>query len=100
MLTCTALADERAKGGKFKIKVRKDASSKFTLSGAYLPGNIKKVTFVVYKNGKKKQDTYKAVLASKKYSAVGQEQEHWKICCLCLWLYCLGQKNTVKQEVL
>ena len=46
MLTCTALADERAKGGKFKIKVRKDASSKFTLSGAYLPGNIKKVTFV------------------------------------------------------
>ncbi len=69
-LTCTALADERAKGGKFKIKVRKDASSKFTLSGAYLPGNIKKVTFVVYKNGKKKQGTYKAVLASKKYSAV------------------------------
>ena len=60
MLTCTALADERAKGGKFKIKVRKDASSKFTLSGAYLPGNIKKVTFVVYKNGKKKQGTYKA----------------------------------------
>lgn len=71
VLEKTAKADLCAKGGKLKVIKGKDATTSFQLTGAYLPGNIKKVQFVVYKNKKKKQGTYLAKLkkAAGKYTA-------------------------------
>lgn len=55
-------ADQRAKSGTLSVtKKQKKASCVYKLTGAYLPGNIKKVDFVLYKvkgKSKKKQDTY------------------------------------------
>ncbi|MCH5268315.1 MAG: L,D-transpeptidase family protein [Lachnospiraceae bacterium] len=65
-LTQTTSADERVVGGAFDINVKTDATSAFKLTGAYIPGNIKKVTFVVYDENNKKQGTYKAKASSDK----------------------------------
>lgn len=58
----TASADQRAKSGTLSVtKKQKKASCVYKLSNAYLPGNIKKVNFVLYKvkgKSKKKQETY------------------------------------------
>jgi Uncharacterized protein conserved in bacteria len=55
-------ADQRAKSGTLSVtKKQKKASCVYKLSNAYLPGNIKKVNFVLYKvkgKSKKKQGTY------------------------------------------
>lgn len=60
-LTATALADERAHGGTLSVTKKKNATCVYKLNKAYIPGNIKKVRFVLYKmNGKKakKQSSY------------------------------------------
>lgn len=70
-LTKTAEVDLSVKNGTMKVKPHKDATCDFTLKGAYVPGNISQVKFVVYlKQGNKlvKQDTYitKEAIAGKK----------------------------------
>lgn len=60
-LNATALADERAHGGTLSVTKKKNATCVYKLNKAYIPGNIKKVRFVLYKmNGKKakKQGSY------------------------------------------
>lgn len=65
-LDTATTADERIKAGTFQVTAKKNATSAFKLTGAYIPGNIKKVTFVVVKSNKKKQGTYKAKGSAKK----------------------------------
>lgn len=71
LLPATANADARVMGGTFDITAKKDATSTFKLTGAYIPGNIKKVTFVVYDKDNKKQGTYQSKVSAnkKKYMA-------------------------------
>lgn len=61
LLTNSALADEQVQKGTLSITRKNNATCIFRLSNAYIPGNIKKVRFVLYKvNGKKlkKQGSY------------------------------------------
>ncbi|MDE6851933.1 MAG: L,D-transpeptidase [Lachnospiraceae bacterium] len=70
-LATTADADEQAIPGSFTIKVKNNATSQMTLTGAYIPGNIKKVDYVIQKRGAKKTlGTYRAKAKKKNYSAV------------------------------
>lgn len=70
-LAVTADADEQVIAGSFDIKVKNNATSKMTLTGAYIPGNIKKVEYVIRKrNAKQKLGTFPAKAAKKKYSAM------------------------------
>ncbi len=73
-ISTTATADQRLVKGTLKVNKKKNATCVYKLSGAYVPGNIKKVTYTVYsvKSGKKKKiGTYKATASSnkKKYTA-------------------------------
>lgn len=53
-LNTTALADERAHGGTLSVTKKKNAACVYKLSKAYIPGNIQKIRFVVYRmDGKK-----------------------------------------------
>ncbi len=57
----TALADERVQGGTLSVSRKKNATCLYKLTNPYIPGNIKKVRFVLYQeNGKKlkKQGAY------------------------------------------
>ncbi|MCD7826753.1 MAG: L,D-transpeptidase family protein [Clostridiaceae bacterium] len=72
--SCTAA--QTAVEGKWKITKKQDATCAAKLTGAYLPGNIKKVQFVVYRQTdgsktKKKLAVYSAKASSngKSYSA-------------------------------
>lgn len=61
--------DQRVKKGTLKVTKKKNATCKYQLSGAYMPGNIKKVVYKVYqvKSGKnKKVATKKAKYSSSK----------------------------------
>lgn len=70
----TVSVDQKAKGGSLSVtKKAKKATCTYKLTNAYLPGNIKKVEFVLYKaNGSKwkKQDTFtvKSTAGKKKIS--------------------------------
>ena len=74
ILDKTVSVDQRAKGGSLSVtKKAKKATCTYKLTNAYLPGNIKKVDFVLYKwNGSKwkKQDTFtvKSTSGKKKIS--------------------------------
>lgn len=60
-LEMTALADERIQSGTLSVARKKNASCLYKLTNPYIPGNIKKVRFVLYQvNGKKlkKQASY------------------------------------------
>lgn len=60
-LSTTALADERVRGGTLSVTKKKNASCVYKLSNAYIPGNIKKVYFVLYEitgNKTKKTGAY------------------------------------------
>lgn len=62
LLDATVLAEEEADGGSLSVIKKKNASCVYKLSNAYIPGNIKKMRFVVYGiDGKKekKLNTYK-----------------------------------------
>lgn len=68
-LAQTTKADQRMKKGTLTVTKKKNATCIYKLSGAYVPGNIKKVEFDIYriKNGKKKKlGTYKAKASSNK----------------------------------
>ena len=73
-LSKTAIADLSVKTGKLKVKKNKDVTCDYTLTGAYIPGNIQKLVFVIYvdEDGdlvKKKTYLGSGSVASKKYSA-------------------------------
>ncbi len=69
-LAVTADADEQVIPGSFDIKVKNNATSRMTLTGAYIPGNIKKVDYVIRKRGsRKKIGTYQAKAKKKNYFA-------------------------------
>lgn len=69
-LAATADADEQVIAGSLAINVKNNATSKMTLTGAYIPGKIKKVEYVVTKrNSTKKLGTYSAKVSKKKYVA-------------------------------
>ena len=62
-------ADQRLKKGTLSIKKKKNASCNYKMSGIYMPGNVKKVEYVIYqvKGGKKKKlGKYKATASSNK----------------------------------
>lgn len=68
-LAQTTKADQRMKKGTLTVTKKKNATCIYKLSRAYVPGNIKKVEFDIYriKNGKKKKlGTYKAKASSNK----------------------------------
>lgn len=70
-LAVTADADEQVIAGSFDIKVKNNATSRMTLTGAYIPGNIKKVEYIIQKRGaKKKLGTYRAKAKKKNYTAM------------------------------
>lgn len=70
-LAVTADADEQVIAGSFDIKVKNNATSRMTLTGAYIPGNIKKVEYIIQKRGaKKKLGTYRAKAKKKNYIAM------------------------------
>lgn len=70
-LAVTADADEQVIPGSFDIKVKNNATSRMTLTGAYIPGNIKKVEYVIQKrNVKKKLGTFRAKAKKKNYTAM------------------------------
>ncbi|MBR1742128.1 MAG: L,D-transpeptidase, partial [Lachnospiraceae bacterium] len=76
-LSKTASVNLTAKSGKVKVKKNKDVTCDYILTGAYVPGNIKKLQFVVYlqKNGKLvKQKSYVGTgsVVDKKYSVNAQ----------------------------
>lgn len=69
-LATVADADAQVIPGSFDIKVKTNATSRMTLTGAYIPGNIKKVVYVIHpRDSKKKLGTYKTKLRKKAYSA-------------------------------
>lgn len=62
-------ADQRMKKGTLKVTKKKNATCTYKVSGAYIPGNIKKIEFALYqvKSGKnKKVGVYKAKYSAKK----------------------------------
>ena len=62
-------ADQRIKKGTLTVSKKKNATCTYKITGAYVPGNIKKIEFVLYQivNGKKtKLGTYKAKASSNK----------------------------------
>lgn len=70
-LGSTTTADQRLKKGTLKITKKKNATCSYKVSGAYVPGNIKKITYTIYKvkaGKKKKVGTYKAKASSSKKS--------------------------------
>ncbi len=70
VMAVTADADEQVIPGAFDIKIKNNATSRMKLTGAYIPGNIKKVVYVVRsRTSKKKLGTYKAKLKKKSYIA-------------------------------
>ncbi len=62
-------ADERVQKGTLSVTKKKNAKCFYKLTGAYVPGNIKKITFAIYKTSskKKKIGVYKATKSSSKY---------------------------------
>ena len=70
-LAVAAEADEQVIAGSFDVKVKNNATSRMTLTGAYIPGNIKKVEYVIQKRGaKKKLGTFSAKAKKKNYIAM------------------------------
>lgn len=68
-LAVKAKADQRIKKGTLTVSKKKNATCTYKITGAYVPGNIKKIEFVLYQivNGKKtKLGTYKAKASSNK----------------------------------
>ncbi len=56
VLPVMAQADQRAQSGTLSVSKKNNATCVFKLSSAYLPGNIKKAQFVLYKiNGSKQK---------------------------------------------
>lgn len=73
-LKIKSAVDQRLKKGTLSVTKKKDATCNYKISGVYIPGNIKKIEFVIYqvKSGKKvKIGTFKAKASSTKkvYSA-------------------------------
>ncbi len=66
-LDAVATADERVQKGTLSVTKKKKAKCTYKLSNAYIPGNIKKVKFVIFK-GSKKIDSFKAKGKSGKYT--------------------------------
>lgn len=80
-LNSTTAVNEQAIGGKLTITKKKNATTVFKLTGAYIPGNIKKIQYVIYRrNGasKKKIGTYKGKAAGKKYTSTVKNTEAGK----------------------
>lgn len=76
-MATTCKADERPTGS-LGITKKNNATTVFQISNAYLPGNIKKVTYVVYKvNGtsKTKIAAYSSKSAAKNYKAIAKNPE-------------------------
>ncbi len=85
--TCTlaneTTADQRLKKGTVTVTKKKNATCIYKITGAYIPGNIKKVSFTVYQitSGKKKKiGTYDAKASSgkKSYSATVKNEAKGK----------------------
>lgn len=60
-LNSSTLADEQAHGGTLSVTKKKNATCVYKLSKAYIPGNIKKVRFIIYQidgSKLKKQGSY------------------------------------------
>lgn len=79
-LNANTVADQNAQGGTLSVTKKKNATCVYKLANAYLPGNIKKVRFVLYKvNGKKtkKVGTYevKKTAGKKKITYKIQNEE-------------------------
>lgn len=112
-LGTTAEADEQVIAGSFDIKIKNNATSQMTLTGAYIPGNIKKVEYVIKKrNAKKNLGTYRATSKNKKkkfvatipseatgkYTVTAYGYTNWgKKVTLAQKNYKIGKKNLGKQ---
>ncbi len=82
-LAISAVADITVSGGKLTVTKKSNATCRFKLSNAYIPGNIKKARFVVYeiKGGKtKKIGTYdvKKTAGKSKISATAENKDTGK----------------------
>ena len=70
-LSLKSAVDQRIKKGTLSITKKKNATCNYKMSGVYMPGNIKKIEYKIYrlKSGKKKKiGTYKAKASSSKKS--------------------------------
>ena len=97
-LSTSASVNERAISGKLTVTRKRNATTVFKLTGAYIPGNIKKIEYVVYKmNGssKKKLKTYKGKATGKKYTSVAQNTATGKYA-----VYVYGYTNWGKKILL
>ncbi len=65
-VSCTV--DQSADAGKWTVTKKQDATAKVKITGAYLPGNIKKVAFVLKQDGKK-LSSYEEKGTKRSYSA-------------------------------
>lgn len=79
----TTTADERSQGGSLSVTKNKDATCVYKLSNAYIPGNIKKMRFIIYqlKGGKwKKTDSrnVKGTAGKNKVSLKAKNEETGK----------------------
>lgn len=90
--------NERAVSGKLTLTKKSNATTSFKLTGAYIPGNIKKIQFMVYKlNGssKKKMASHKGKVTGKKYTAVTKNTSTGKYV-----VYVYGYTNWGKKVLL
>lgn len=84
-LDATATCNERIQKGTLSVTKKKNATCTYKLTNAYIPGNIKKVEFVIYKvaSKNKKLGTYKTTLSSNKksytYSMKNEQTGNFKI---------------------
>lgn len=98
-----ASVDQRIKKGKLSVNKKKNATCTYTVSGAYMPGNIKKVEFTIYqvKSGKKKKaGTYKATYSSKKktYTATVKNDKKGKFLVKAYGYTAWGTKILLRQK--
>lgn len=94
----STLVNERAVSGKLTLTKKSNATTSFKLTGAYIPGNIKKIQFMVYKrNGssKKKVASHKGKVTGKKYTAVTKNTSTGKYV-----VYVYGYTNWGKKVLL
>lgn len=94
----STLVNERAVSGKLTLTKKSNATTSFKLTGAYIPGNIKKIQFMVYKrNGssKKKVASHKGKATGKKYTAVTKNTSTGKYV-----VYVYGYTNWGKKVLL
>lgn len=101
-LNTAATADERVSGGTLSVTKKNNATCIYRLSNAYIPGNIKKVRFVLYQikgSKQKKAGTYETTATSGKSISVRVHNEDMGRFKLCVYGYTnWGKKVFLNEE--